>query len=145
MPDLEIVTVYPVLQTFESGRGVMHSVLGVLTVNLVLAVLAARYLVPWLAAHLERRYPGRGWRRFAGHDIVTDRKAWVVTIGCAVLGGLSHLAIDVFHHYDTPLLWPWRSIPIMAVPWGLDPLWNLGIELAAGAAFFLMAWKWVGK
>jgi len=145
MPDLEIVTVYPILQTTESGRGMMHSILGVLTVNLVLAVLAARYLGPWLATRLDRRFPDRGWRRFAGHDIVTDRKAWAVTISSAILGGLSHLAIDVFHHYDTPLLWPWRATPIMAVPWGLDPMWNLGIGVVAGTVFFLMMWKWVGR
>ncbi len=29
MPDLEIVTAYPILRTWESGRGLMHSILGV--------------------------------------------------------------------------------------------------------------------
>ena len=145
MPDLEIVTVYPILRTLESGRGLMHSVLGVLTVNLVLAVLAARYLVPWMAVRLDRRYPGAGWRRFAGHDFAADRKTWAVTIGSAVLGGLSHLGFDVFMHYDTPLLWPWRDQPIAAVPWAVDPIWSWGIELVAGALFFAMVWKWVSR
>jgi len=145
MSDLEIVTVYPIVHTFESGRGLMHSILGVFTVNLLLAVVAARYLAPWLALRLDRRYPGKGWRRFAGHDIVLDRKRLGTTVGSAILGGLSHLGLDVLMHYDTPLLWPWRETPIAAVPWATDPVWSTAIEIVVGGVFFLMVWKWVGK
>src|SRR3989442_809281 len=145
MSDLEIITVYPIVRTWESGRGLMHSILGVLTVNLVLAVVAARYVVPWLATRLDRRFPGKGWRMFAGHDFVADRKAWPVTIGSAILGGLTHLAVDVFMHLDTPLFWPWRAVMISAVPWAVDPVWSVGIELVVGGVFFWMLWKWVGK
>ena len=145
VPDLEIVTVYPIVRTFEAGRGIMHSILGVFTVNLLIAVVAARYLVPRLAARLDRRFPGKGWRLFAGHDVVRDRKTWGVTIGSAIIGGLSHLGLDVFMHYDTPLLWPWRAIPIAAVPWAVDPVWSTALEFLAGGLFFLMVWKWVGK
>ena len=73
------------------------------------------------------------------------RNTWAVTIGSAVLGGLSHLGFDVFMHYDTPLLWPWRDQPIAAVPWAVDPIWSWGIELVAGALFFAMVWKWVSR
>jgi membrane-bound metal-dependent hydrolase YbcI (DUF457 family) len=145
MSDLEIVTVYPIVGTIESGRGIMHSLLGVFTVNLLLAVVAARYLVPWLATRLDRRFPGKGWRRFAGRDIVADRKTLPVTIGSAVLGGLTHLAVDVFMHSDTPLLWPWRSMPLAAVPWATDPVWDVVLQLLAGGAFFVMTWKWLGR
>ena len=145
MSDLEIITVYPNVRTLEAGRGIMHSLLGVFTVNLLLAVIAARYLAPWLATRLDRRFPGKGWRMFAGHDIVADRKTWLVTIGSAILGGLSHLGFDLFMHYDTPLFWPWRAVPIAAVPWAVDPVWSVGIEIVVGAVFFWMLWKWVGK
>ncbi len=90
---------------------------------------------------LDRRYSGLGWRRFAGHDFVADRKTLAVTIGSAILGGLSHLGFDVFMHYDTPLFWPWRAQPIAAVPWAVDPVWGWEIELVAGAVFFAMAWS----
>ena len=145
MSDLEIITIYPIVRTWESGRGIMHSLLGVVTINLLLTVLSARYVVPWLATKLDRRFPGKGWRMFAGHDIVTDRKAVPVTIGSAILGGLSHLGFDLFMHADTPLFWPWRAVPISAVPWAVDPVWSVGIEVVVGAVFFLMLWKWVGR
>ena len=145
MSDLEIVTVYPILRSWQSGRGIMHSILGVFTVNLVLAVVAARYVVPWIAVRLDLRFPGKGWRMFAGHDFVADRKAWWVTISSAIFGGLTHLAVDLFLHLDTPLLWPWRGRWLAAVPWATDPIWNVSIELVAAAVFFLMVWKWLGK
>ena len=145
MSDLEIITIYPIVRTWDSGRGIMHSLLGVFTINLLLTVLAARYVAPWLATRLDRRFPGKGWRMFAGHDIVTDRKAWPVTIGSAILGGLSHLGFDLFMHADTPLFWPWRAVPISAVPWAVDLGWSVGIEVVVGAVFFVMLWKWVGR
>ena len=147
MSDLEVITVYPIFRTWESGRGIMHSILGVFTVNLLLAVLAARYLAPWLATRLDRRFPGKGWRLFAGHDVVNDRKAWPVTIGSAILGGLTHLGLDLFMHYDTPLFWPWRAVPLAALPVeiAVNPVWSIGIEIVVAIPFFWMLWRWVGK
>ena len=50
-------------------------------------------------------------------------------------------------HFDTPLLWPWRAIPISAVPpeWVANPAFSIGIEVAVAIPFFWMIWKWVGK
>src|SRR5438445_10616163 len=112
----------------------MNSLLVVFTINLLLTVLAARYVVPWLATRLDRRFPGKGWRMFAGHDIVTDRKAVPVTIGSAILGGLSHLGFDLFMHADTPLFCPWRAVPIPAVQCALVPGSRLGSEVVDVAA-----------
>jgi membrane-bound metal-dependent hydrolase YbcI (DUF457 family) len=145
MPDLEIVTLYPLLRTAEAGRGIMHSLLGVVTVNLVLTLIAARLLAPWLASRLDRRFPGKGWRRFAGHDVVLDRKPWVITVSSAIIGGLSHLGLDLFVHNDTPLLWPWRGMQFSAVPWAWDPAWIAAFDVVIGIVFFAMLWKWVGR
>jgi membrane-bound metal-dependent hydrolase YbcI (DUF457 family) len=147
MCDLEIVTIYPIGGSLEWGRGIMHSLLGVFTVNLLLTIIAARSLVPWVATRLDRRYAGKGWRLFAGHDFVLDKKAWSVTISSAILGGLSHLGFDLPMHLDTPLLWPWRPFSISALPpgVGIDPVWNVGIQLVLGVPFFWMLWRWVGK
>ena len=147
MSDLEVITVYPIFQTWESGRGIMHSLLGVFTVNLLLAVLAGRYLAPWLATRLDRRFPGKGRRLFAGHDVVNDRKSWPVTIGSAIFGGLTHLGLDLFMHVDTPIFWPWRTEYIRALPFEIvvNPVWNIGIEIVVAIPFFWMLWRWVGK
>ena len=145
LPDLEIVAVYPMTRDWEWGRTVMHSFLGVVTVNLVLSLLAARLLIPAVAERLDRRHPGKGWRRFAGRDYVTDRRSLPVAAVSAVLGGATHLAIDLTHHLDTPVLWPWRDRALHLVPWADDPLWNLTVNAAFGVIFAGLVLRWVGK
>ena len=145
MPDLETVTIYPLTQDVSFARGLMHSVLGVLTVNLLLTVVAARILAPWIAASLDRRFPGKGWRLFARHDVVSDHKAWPVTITSAAIGGLTHLGIDLLHHLDTPLLWPWRASSLHLLPWSGDILWTYAVNAAFGGLFLAMMLKWVGR
>jgi hypothetical protein len=85
--DLEILIVYSLTGDPFLSRGLMHSILGVLTVNLIVALLTARHLVPWAATCLDRRFPGTGWRRFAHRDLVDDRKGPSVAAVSAVLGG----------------------------------------------------------
>src|SRR3989442_2844536 len=106
MSVLEIIPIYPIVRTWDSGRGIMHSLLGVFTINLLLAVVAARYVAPWLATRLDRRFPGRGWRLFAGHDIVLDKKTWAGTIGSAIVGGRSHPGVGLFMALHTPPFLP---------------------------------------
>lgn len=145
MPDLEIVTLYPILQDAAWGRGIMHSLLGVITVNLLLAAFATRVLAPAIALRLDRRYPGKGWTVFAHRDVVRETRSWAVTASSAILGGLTHLAIDLTHHVDTPLLWPWRPGAIHALPWADDLTWTIAVNALAGIAFGVMAWRWVGR
>lgn len=152
MPDLEIVTVYPLTGDPEFARGIMHSLLGVVTVNLLLAAFAARVLGPWLATALDRRFPGKGWRNFAGHDVVRDRKSIPVLVASAIVGGLSHLGIDLLHHTDTPLLWPWREAALHIGPWAassaigdLEDVADIVANVVAGSLFVLMVVRWVRK
>lgn len=149
MPYLEIVTIYPLTGDVAWGRALMHSFLGVLTVNLVLAAIAARSIGPWLATRLDRAFPGKGWRTFAGRDVVGDRTSWSITTASAILGGLTHLALDLLHHADTPLLWSWRPFPIHLGSWNLDPgttlMASLVVNAMTGAIFVAMLLKWVGK
>ena len=151
MPDLEIVTAGP-LSNWVLGRGIMHSLLGVVTVNLLLAAFAARVLGPWLATALDRRFPGKGWRTFAGHDVVRDRKSIPVLVASAIVGGLSHLGIDLLHHIDTPLLWPWREAAFRIGPWatsstigGIEDVADIVANVVAGSLFVLMVVRWVRK
>lgn len=144
MPDLEIVTIYPLLQGVPN-RGIMHSFLGVATVNTALALLAAWVIVPWIAVRLDRRFPGRGWRRFAGRDFVEDRKPWGIGVLSGIVGGLTHVLIDLPSHADTPLLWPWRGFAFSIGPWASESLANGVASAVTGLAFAWMAWKWAGR
>ena len=82
--------------------------------------------------------PDRDTRRGLG-------RGFEILLGGNAQPELTHLAVDLFLHLDTPLLWPWRGSWIAAVPWATDPIWNVSIELVAAAVFFLMVWKWLGK
>ncbi len=144
MPDLEIVTLYPLLQGIPN-RGIMHSIMGVVTVNLVLTLLTARTLIPRIAIRLENRFPHRGWRRFAGWDFVADQKRLPVAAFSGIVGGLTHLVLDLPGHGDTPLLWPWRNVSFSLGPWASEPLANLVVSAILGVVFLRMMAKWVGR
>ncbi len=143
--DLEAVTAYPLTGDSSLSRGLMHSLLGIVSVNLVLSLVAARFLIPKLARRLDNRFPGRGWRTFARRDFVGDRKPWAVTVASALVGGLSHLALDLTHHGDTPLLWPWRGEPLHLGPWASEPWSSLVANGITGILFLWMFFKWVGR
>ncbi|MGQ0796726.1 MAG: DUF4184 family protein [Methanobacteriota archaeon] len=149
LPDLEIVTIYPLTGDPAFARGIMHSLLGVVSVNLLLALFAARTLGPWLAMRLDRRYPGRGWRLFARHDVVRDTKGVGVQAASAIVGGLSHLGLDLIHHVDTPLLWPWRDVPLHLGPWAADyasaASASLVVNAVVGVLFAAMVVRWVAR
>jgi len=145
MPDLEILASTLLAGDLTFGRGIMHSLLGVVTLNLLLALVAARFLAPWLATSLSTRLPSAAWRTFAHRDVISERRPWLVTGSSAIIGGLTHLAIDLTHHGNTPLLWPWQDVPIRAGPWAQDPLANVIANVIAGSLFVVMWIKWVGK
>lgn len=120
----------------------MHSFLGLSTVNVVLTILATRVLTPAVAVRLDRRYPGRGWRRFAGHDFVDDRKGWPTVITSALVGGLAHVALDLFSHPNTPLLWPWEGIVFSVGPWASEWWANEVASALTGILFLWMLFRW---
>jgi hypothetical protein len=140
IPDLEHVTD----RAFDVGTagGIMHSFLGIATVNLVLTLFAARVLTPAVAVRLDRRFPGKGWRRFAGHDFLADRKGWPVAIASGLLGGFSHVALDLFSHKNVPLLWPWRGANFALGPWAAEWWANEAASVLTGILFVWMLFRW---
>ena len=140
IPDLEHVLIDP----FDGGiaGGIMHSFLGIATVNLVLTFLAARVLTPAVAVQLDRRFPGKGWRRFAGRDFVDDSKGWRAAIGSSLVGGLAHVGLDLFSHPNTPLLWPWEGLVFRLGPWATERWANEAASALTGILFLWMLFRW---
>jgi hypothetical protein len=148
IPDLEIVTISPILGE-GLHHGIMHSLLGIATVNLVLTILAARVIVPAVAVRLDRRFPGKGWRSFAGHDFVGDRKGWPATITSGLVGGLTHVLLDLPSHpnteYEVTLLRPWEGVDLTISPWA-SAWWSTEIaSVVTGILFAAMVFRWAGR
>lgn len=140
IPDLEHVAIDPLDEGIAGG--LMHSFLGIATVNVVLVILAARILTPAVAVRLDRRYPGRGLRKFAGRDFVVDRKPWPVAISSAWVGGLAHVGLDLFSHPNTPLLWPWQEPTFAIGPWASEWWANEAASALTGILFVWMLFRW---
>jgi len=136
--DLEAVTIGAFTSDVYRARGLMHSVLGVLTLNAFITVLATLYLVP-----PAMRWFDRGWReshifRFAGQDLHKDPRDLPTVYASAALGGLTHILYDIPLHNYNPVWWPWQVGPLNVVPFVADLFWW---DIVAGISpLLLFAW-----
>ena len=137
--DLE-VPVYWVLTGFDPfhSRGLMHSLLGVFTLNVLVVGAVQRYGMPRFWRWCERRWPDRAVYIFAGVDVRADPPGPGAFYLSAVAGGLSHLWLDLTTHAFNPVLWPFTSDPMDIVPWSESLPWEIGVNLALLALLFLM-------
>lgn len=142
--DLEVPPLLALGGDVYLARGPMHSVVGVLTVNAALTILAVYVLVPPAMRWVERRWPGRGLLRFAGQDLRADPRGLGTVYASAAFGGLTHALVDLPTHAFNPLWWPWQTSPLTLVPFADEPWWDLlttALWLAAFAAVFLRFWR----
>jgi len=72
VPDLEVPIVWAATGDLTAARGAMHSVVGVLTLNAAITVVAVWLLVPPLLRWVDRTWPGTDILRFAGRDLRRD-------------------------------------------------------------------------
>ncbi|HKZ62885.1 MAG TPA: DUF4184 family protein [Thermoplasmata archaeon] len=135
--DLEVAPIWALSGDIFQSRGLMHSVLGVLSVNAVITMIATLYIVPPVMRWFDRR--GRDFRifRFAGQDLHADPKDLTTVYASAVLGGLTHILIDIPTHSYNPVFWPAQVGPLNVVPFA-DQLWW---DVVAGVPpLLLFAW-----
>ncbi len=97
MPDIEV----PLLWILDGGvpdHLVLHSLIGLLTLGVLLSVFVTHYLYPPLVATLFRvERPGLDKACSLGTSLY---------LSCS-LGLLGHLALDLPMHWFNPILWPW--------------------------------------
>lgn len=131
LPDIDLYLrrVFPTIH----HHGVTHTIVVVVGVSLIVGVLVAPTLLPYLRQ--------RGW---LPDGEIGNEYAFVV--GAFAIGGLSHLFADMLSAPDIsePIEPFW---PIGVQPVSLDvfyynaPLANFGL-LAAGIAAHLVLWRW---
>ena len=141
--DLEFLPLLLLSRTLEGSRGFMHSLLGVLTLNALITVLAVRSLVPPVLRWAGRRWPSSPEIfQFAGQDVRKDPRDWLTLYTSATFGGLTHLLIDLPTHAYNPWLWPWQTVPFSILPFADDPWWDIlaGIPVLLALAWIL--WRY---
>ena len=137
MPDLEVLPLFALSPDIYAARGPMHSLVGALTFDAALTVLAVIVLFPPAIRWFERRWPGSDVFRFAGQDLRSDPRGLLTLYGSAVLGGLTHVLVDLPTHRYNPLLWPWQAGPLTLVPFADELWWDL-VTGALWLAFFVL-------
>lgn len=144
VPDLEVPVALVLTGDIHVARGPMHSVVGVLTLNAAIAVLAVWFLVPPAIRWARRRWPNPRLWRFAGQDLLRDPRDAATLYTCAALGGLTHILVDVPTHAYNPVWWPWQTGPLTLVPFADELWWDVLTSIlwfAAFVAVFLWYWR----
>ena len=116
-------------------HGVTHTVVFVVLVAVVAGVLVARVVMPVL----ER------WWVESENRLVAERTVYLFVTGGLLLGGLSHLFVDMLSAPDIapPIepLWPFLDKPISVdLIYYSSIWWNLGLLAVAVAVHLLLAY-----
>jgi len=142
IPDIEILAMMPFTPKFGHARGIMHSILGALTIDILAVLLIAYFVVPPVGRWL-KRHSGQKWLIFAGTDITQAPSDPMWAVLSAAIGTLSHVFLDMFTHPYNPILWPYftdRNINWMPFP---DPaMSSIAVSLPLGIIVLVMALKY---
>jgi membrane-bound metal-dependent hydrolase YbcI (DUF457 family) len=109
--DMELLLMWPVTGDINEARGVMHSFIGAVTIDLVFTLLFAHFVASPLIQWVREKYPKDGYHLFAGVDTSERRMSKGAVVCSALLGTVSHVLIDLFSHEANPLFWPWDPTP----------------------------------
>ncbi len=106
IPDIEV----PILALFFEGvypdHFILHSLVGALSIGLVLSILTTRYLYT----------PLIGFFFKLDRDKLAEKCAITpYLVLSAILGIISHLGVDLLHHWYNPILWPFIPDPYALV------------------------------
>jgi len=105
IPDIELVFLMLLGVPHADARGAMHSLLGALTIDILIVLIIAYFLVPpigrWFKKHIKH-----DWHIFAGIDVTRapTNPAWALL--SAGIGTVSHVILDIFTHDFNPVFWP---------------------------------------
>ncbi len=103
IPDIELPFYFLLTRDPVLSRGIMHSLFGAFTIDLILGSLLAVTLIPWAVARLSRR---PYWRAFFRFYATPARPTRDVLMASVVLGALTHILLDQFTHAYNPVFWP---------------------------------------
>ena len=108
VPDLEVPFMTLFTSEFAHARGIMHSILGALTIDILIALLIVYFFVPPIGRWIKRRSKEK-WHIFAGVDVTRAPTDPLWALASAGIGTLSHVFIDLFTHEYNPIYWPYMT------------------------------------
>lgn len=114
VPDLEVIPMMLLNAEGGRGRGLMHSLLGAVTIDILVVMFIVLFIVPPVGRWVKSRSKEK-WHIFAGVDVTLAPTNLGWALLSALIGTVSHVIIDVFTHDYNPLFWPYRT--------GLDYNW----------------------
>lgn len=108
IPDIEVIPIMLISGEGEHARGLMHSILGALTFDILMVMFFVYFLVPPVGKWFKHRFKEK-LHIFAGEDITLAPKNLGWALVSALIGTVSHIFIDVFTHTYNPLFWPYMT------------------------------------
>ncbi|MBU4032889.1 MAG: DUF4184 family protein [Candidatus Thermoplasmatota archaeon] len=118
VPDLEVIPMMILNGGGERTRGLLHSLLGAVTFDILVVMFIVFFIIPPLGRWLKKNSKEK-WHIFAGEDITLAPTNLGWALASALIGTLSHVLIDTFTHIYNPLLWPhnaWYDLNWMPFP-----------------------------
>jgi membrane-bound metal-dependent hydrolase YbcI (DUF457 family) len=101
VPDLEIPFIVLLLGTDAPHRLVLHSLLGAVTLGTLLSTAITVLIYPWLASAIFRIDKRK----------VKEKCRFTLWLVCScILGGISHVLLDVTNHAYNPVFWPFLAL-----------------------------------
>jgi membrane-bound metal-dependent hydrolase YbcI (DUF457 family) len=108
IPDIEIFPLLPFSTGLEYARGPLHSLIGALTIDILIVLMIAYFFVPPIGRWFKRHTKNK-WHVFAGVDVTKAPTDPMWAMASAGIGTLSHVIIDLFTHTFNPIFWPYAS------------------------------------
>jgi membrane-bound metal-dependent hydrolase YbcI (DUF457 family) len=101
VPDLEIPFIVLLLGTDVPHRLVLHSLLGAVTAGTLLSIAITVLIYPWLASAI---FP------IDKRKVKEKCRFTLCLVFSCVLGGISHVMLDVTNHAYNPVFWPFLAL-----------------------------------
>ena len=124
----------------------MHSLLGAVTLDLIIVVLATLFLVPIALKFLDSRFNNKKLFQFNGLDLRTHGTSTGVIIYSGLIGTLIHVLLDLFHLPYNPLTYPFEEYYNFNLVLFNDLfIANVLVQGVTGVLFFVTIYFWYLK
>ena len=123
IPDIEVPFLFLFFQGVLPDHFILHSLVGALSIGLVLAVIITRFVYPPMIGAIFK---------LDRNDLDEKCGFTPIMILSAAIGVLSHLAVDILHHWYNPILWPWVDPFALVGPFCIYFANLLGTDILTG-------------
>jgi len=141
-PDIEVIPMMLLNSEGQHARGLLHSILGALTIDILVALFFVYFIVPpvgrWVKSHSKEK-----WHIFAGRDVTRVPTDPLWALASAGIGTLSHVFIAMFTHKYNPIYWPYKiAFDINWMPFENDVTSTLVVAVPMSIIVLIMAMRY---